>query len=359
MNSKYWLLTQIPKYKLFKAIGSPKILPLNLTVSVTYRCNSRCKTCNVWKKKVDEFSLDEFDRTFKNIGMQPYWFTLSGGEPFLRTDIVDICNSIYNNCRPGIINIPTNGILYQRIPGMVEEIIKSCPDAQIIINISLDGVGEKHDEIRNVKGNFDKTMRTYEALRSLDYPNFNLGIHTVISNFNVSNIPEIYDYVESLKPDSYITEIAEERVELDTVNSGVTPSLEDYEKSINFLNSKIKNNGYKGISKITQFFREEYYKMVKRVLAEKKQVIPCYAGFASAHIAPDGDVWTCCIRAEPIGNLRDSNYNFAEIWHSDRASELRDSIKNKICFCPLANVSYTNMFHNVNVLSKIALKAIT
>ncbi len=167
MNSKYKLLSQIPKYKLFRSFGYPKMLPLNLTVSATYHCNSRCKTCNVWKKKVDELSLEEFDKIFKNIGHQPYWFTISGGEPFLRNDIVDICNSIYDNCKPGIINIPTNGILYQKIPKMVEEIVETCPNTKIIINISLDGIMEEHDGIRCVKNNYEKTINTYTALRQL------------------------------------------------------------------------------------------------------------------------------------------------------------------------------------------------
>lgn len=354
MNSKYNILTQIPKYKLFRALGYPKMLPLNLTVSVTYHCNSRCKTCNVWKKETQEFSFDEFDRTFKNIGHQPYWFTLSGGEPFLRTDLVEIAKSAYDHCKPGIINIPTNGILYQRIPQMVEEIIKGCPDSQIIVNLSLDGIGERHDEIRNVKGNFERAMKTYEALRALKYKNFNLGIHTVISVFNVSEIPQIYEYMQALKPDSYITEIAEERIELDTIGKGVTPDPEDYGKAIDFLISKMENETHTGVSKMTQAFRKEYYGMVKRVLAEKKQILPCYAGFTSAHIAPDGDVWGCCIKADPIGNLRDTGYDFGKLWGNEKASEMRRPIKAGDCHCPLANASYTNMFCSYGSLVKVA-----
>src|SRR5574341_1427181 len=235
MKTKKEIILKIPQYKLFRKYNYPKTLPLNLTVSITYHCNSRCKTCNVWKKKTSEFSPDEFDRAFESIGKSPYWLTVSGGEPFLRQDIVEICCSAYNHFEPGIINIPTNGILYNKIPGKVEEIIENCKETQIIVNLSIDGIGEKHDHIRNVKDNFEMALKTYEALRALEYPNFNLGIHTVISKYNVNEIPGIYDYFREKDPDSYITEVAEERVELDTIGSGITPSAGDYTKAIDFL----------------------------------------------------------------------------------------------------------------------------
>jgi len=354
----YEILSKIPQYKLFRKYNYPKILPLSLTVSVTYKCNSRCKTCNVWKKKVNEFSLDEFDKTFESIGTSPYWLTISGGEPFLREDIVEICDSGYKHFKPGIINIPTNGILYNKIPARVEEIIKNCPETQVIINLSIDGIGEKHDNIRNVKNNFEKTLKTFDALRSFEYPNFSLGIHTVISKYNVADIPEIYDYFLKKKPDSYISEIAEERVELDTIGAGITPSLEEYTQAIDFLSNKVKQEKHAGISRMTQAFRLEYYDHVKKVLREKKQILPCYAGFASAQIAPDGDVWTCCIRADPVGNLREVDYDFKKVWFSDRANVLRESIKKKECYCPLANAHYTNMLCDPMTMLKVVSRAV-
>ncbi len=357
MNNKYNIFTYIPKCKLFRTFGYPKMMPFNITVSVTYHCNSRCKTCNVWKKRVKEFSLDEFDLTFKNIGNQPYWLTISGGEPFLRKDIVDICKSVYDNCKPGIINIPTNGILYDIIPGKVQEIIDVCPDTQIIINLSLDGIEEKHNEIRCVEKNYEKAIKTYDALcqikENVKTNNFELGIHTVISQFNVHQIPDIYKRLKELKPDSYITEIAEERVELDTIGTGITPNLEDYSKAIDFLVCELNTQEFSGMSKITQSFRLQYYDMVKRTFKEKRQILPCYAGFASAQIAPNGDIWTCCVRADSIGNLRDHDYDLKKIWLSDKAEKMRKSIKNKECWCPLANAAYTNMLMDTRSLFNI------
>ena len=202
MKNQYLILPKIPQYLLFRRFNVPKILPLNLTVSVSYHCNSRCKTCNVWKKKTNEFTVEEFDKTFASIGKSPYWLTLSGGEPFLRSDIVDICSSAYRHFEPGIINIPTNGILHNSIPKKVEEILTTCPESQIIVNLSIDGIGEDHDLIRGITGNFEKSMKTFDALSLLDYPNFSLGIHTVISRYNVHKIPQIYKFFQKKHPDS-------------------------------------------------------------------------------------------------------------------------------------------------------------
>jgi MoaA/NifB/PqqE/SkfB family radical SAM enzyme len=298
-------------------------------------------------------SIEEFDKIFRKIG-GAYWFTLSGGEPFLRDDIVEVCRSVHDNCKPGIINIPTNGLLCDVIPGRVKEILEVCPGSQIVVNVSIDGVGEQHDEIRGVKGNFERAMKTYEALRSLNSKNFELGIHTVISAFNVNEIPKIYEQLKGLKPDSYITEIAEERVELGTVGEKITPPLEDYSKAVDYLLEEIKRQDFKGISKLTRAFRLEYYKLVKKTLKEKKQVIPCYAGFASAQIAPDGDVWACCIKAEPIGNLREVNYDFRKIWFNQKTNNIRKPIMTGHCYCPLANASYTNMICNFKSLTKVS-----
>jgi MoaA/NifB/PqqE/SkfB family radical SAM enzyme len=340
-------------YKMFRFFGWPGILPINLTVSLTYRCNSMCKTCKLWQREaVEELSVDEYSKIFKKFG-EAYWFTMSGGEPFLRKDIVDICRLAHDNCKPGIINIPTNGLLHNVIPDRVKEILKVCPNSQVVVNVSMDGYEGQHDEIRGIPGNFEKTLKTYNALRALKADNFELGIHSVISVFNVHEIPKVHENLRLLKPDSYITEIAEERVELGTIGKGITPSLEDYSAAVDYLSDYIKNNEWHGTSKLTQSFRLEYYKLVKRALKEKHQPIPCFAGIASAQISPDGDVWSCCIRAEPLGNLRAVDYDFREIWFSEKAKQSRASIKARECYCPLANASYTNMLCDFKTLAKV------
>ncbi len=349
-------LASIPLYKLMRATGWPRLLPLNLTVSVTYRCNSRCLTCNVYEKEARELTSEELDMVFSSLGRTPYWFTMSGGEPFLRSDLPQICESAWSRCRPGIINIPTNGLLTDRVVSMVGDIAGRCAGAQVIINLSIDEIGERHDRIRGVPGAYEKVRATYEGLARLGAPNLTLGVHTVISVHNVDRIPEIYRHVKSeLGPDSFITEIAEERVELGTMGAGITPDRDSYGRAVDFLIDRIKGEEYRGISRVTQSFRVRYYELVKRFLETGRQEIPCYAGVASAQIAPDGDVWFCCIQAEPMGNLREADYDFGRIWFGEKAREARKRVAAGACACPLANAGYTNMLMHVPTLTSVAL----
>jgi len=344
------VLSKVPSYVLFRTIGWPRQLPMNLTLSVSYRCNSHCKTCNIHEKKADELSLDEWRKIFKSLGRGVFWVTMSGGEPFLHQDLPEIVRSVYDECRPAIINIPTNGLLAERIPKVVAEIADYCRQAQVVINVSIDDVGERHDIIRGVPGNYERALRTLAALKRVDSPNLSIGVHTVISRFNVDRIPSIYDTLSELHPDSYITEIAEEREELRTIDSGIAPSPEEYAKAVDYLLSHLKQDHFAKVGRITRAFRIEYYQMVKRILTEKRQIIPCYAGFASAQVSPDGDVWMCCVKAEPVGNLKDNGYDFGRVWFSKKAELLRRGIRKGECFCPLANASYTNMLHNAESL---------
>ena len=353
------VLPKIAKMQASYALGKPLALPMNLTISVSYRCNSRCKTCNVWQRPNDDFTIEEYDHTFASIGRDAYWFTFSGGEPTLRKDLPEMVEAAYRHCRPGIINIPTNGIQDKIIPARIERVLQAAPTSEVIINLSLDGVGEKHDIVRGVKGNFERAMRTYAGLKALKghYKNFTLGVHTVISNFNVDEFEHIYAFVrDELKPDSFISEIAEERVELDTVGMGITPPIQKYQPVIERLQEGIRKAEFNGVSRITQAFRDRYYDIVKRTLVEHRQVIPCLAGVASAQIAPNGDVWTCCIRAESVGNLREHGYDFRSVWTTAHADELRRSIKAGECYCPLANASYTNMLCHTPTLTSVALE---
>ncbi len=352
-----YLMFRMLGYWFMKQIGFPRLLPINYTVSLLYTCNSRCVTCNIWKKKAKNLSVAEYAKIFKSIGKAPYWITFSGGEPFLRPDLAELVKTIYRISRPRIINIPTNGILTNNIVKDVKQIATDCPKAQIIINISIDGIEEQHDEIRKVPGNYRKAVATFHKLKALKLSNLTVGIHTVISRFNVESFPGIANELLRLKPDSYITEIAEERVELDTLGANITPTLIAYKSAIDYLIHRIKNEDYSGMSKITMAFRIEYYNLVKRIMRDERQVIPCYSGVASAQISPDGDLWSCCIKAKSLGNLREHKYNFKHVWFSPETELERRSIHRKECWCPLANAAYTNMLMDLPTLIRVFFRS--
>ncbi|OGC47092.1 MAG: hypothetical protein A3A94_03545 [Candidatus Portnoybacteria bacterium RIFCSPLOWO2_01_FULL_43_11] len=360
------MINLIPKiffYNLFYYFGWPKIGPFNITLGLTYNCNSRCQTCNIWRKTpVRELNLDEHKKIFKSIGRFPYEIILTGGEPFLKKEIVSICGLIDKYLKPKAIIIPTNGLLSEIIPKRVEEILKSLPKTDIVVNLSLDGFGPLHDKIRGIPGNFDKALKTYNALRSLKAGNKNLDfkIHTVISKFNVKEIPQIYRYIrDELGSPPFITEIAEERVELNTLGSMISPLTADYIRVVDFLISEIKKEKFSGLDRVIQAFRIEYYNLVKKILLNKKRALPCFAAITSVQITPDGYVWACCIKGESMGDLRRANYDFNKIWQSQRAKSIRKAIKERKCFCPLANASYTNMLCHLPTLLKVGLRLLT
>jgi MoaA/NifB/PqqE/SkfB family radical SAM enzyme len=357
MNFAPGILPRIPLFKLYRKFGWPQLLPLNLTLSPSPKCNSRCLTCNIWMKREDELSIDEWDKVLASLGKAPYWFTISGGEPLMYPHVVELAELAYRHCAPGVINIPTNSLL-PTIPDRVERIAKACPESQLIINLSLDGIGAKHDYIRGIPGNFVKFEERLRQLLSLKkkFKNLTIGIHSVVSVFSVGHLDELIAYADKSGADQFITEIAEPRVELDTVGLPITPSQKDYTQAIDRLITYVESKQFSGVAKITEALRVEYYKLVKRILDEKDQVIDCYAGWVSAQIYANGTVWPCCVRADNLGNLRDHHYDFKEIWFGEKIREVRRSIAAKECHCPLANASYTNMLHDIPTLTRVARK---
>ena len=357
MNSGTGILARIPLFKLYRNFGWPQLLPLNLTLSPSPKCNSRCLTCNIWMKRENELKIDEWDKVLASLGNAPYWFTISGGEPLMYPHVVELAQSAYKHCSPGVINIPTNAIL-PNIPDRVEQIAKSCPKSQLIINLSLDGIGPKHDYIRGIPGNFVKFEERLKQLLSLrkSFKNLTVGIHSVVSVFSVGHLDELIAYADKSGADQFITEIAEPRVELDTVGLPITPGPAAYTKAIDRLIAYVESKQFTGMAKITEAIRVEYYKLVKRILEEKDQVIDCYAGWVSAQIYADGTVWPCCVRADDLGNLRDYNYDFKEIWFGEKIKKVRRSIAAKECHCPLANAMYTNMLHDIPTLARVGAK---
>lgn len=352
----------------YKFSNNKNTSPLTLTFSVTAACQSRCKTCNIGHlyledptRRDKDLTLTEIEKIFKT--MKPvYFFNLSGGEPFLRDDLPQIVELACKYLKPAIIHTPTNAILsdkiYEKSKEILEIIKRYNPKVPFTIKPSIDGVGDLHDEIRGVKGNFSKLLKTIDLLKELEkqYDNFHLELGTVISNFNIDHLGEIEDFVHSLNVESYRNEVAEQRTEFFNIGDPITPSGEVYQKLIKDFSKKIRENIHKKkeLARTTEALRLVYYDIAGRVLEEKRQVIPCYAGISNAHINYDGGVWPCCVLGydKEMGNLREYDYDFNSLWHSDRAREVRKFIKDKNCACPLANQAYSNILMHTPSLFK-------
>jgi sulfatase maturation enzyme AslB (radical SAM superfamily) len=201
-----------------------------------------------------------------------------------------------------------------------------------------------YDYIRGVKDGFQYVKKTYQSLKTMKYTNLTVGIGTVVSKFNVQYLAQIYEYVmHTLKPDSYVTEIAEQRHELDTLDADISPEVDEYHQVVDYLCTQLIQEKFHGISRLIRAFRLEYYQMTAKMLRIQRQIIPCYGGFNSCLITPDGNVWPCCVRENSMGSLKDTGYDFRKLWSGKQAEDVRKAIKTDRCFCPLANVAYTNM----------------
>ena len=161
------LIPRLPLYWAFRAFGWPAVKPFSVVVSVSFRCNSKCRTCDVWRRPNDDLTLEEWDKVFASLGRAPFYMTFTGGEPFLRADLDDLVIAAYRHCRPEVITIPTNGMLTERVVEKVARMCRECPQSSIGINLSLDGLEDEHDDIRGVEGNWKLAMETWRRLKEL------------------------------------------------------------------------------------------------------------------------------------------------------------------------------------------------
>ena len=361
------ILPKIIRYRLHRLSLISPGTPLNLTFSVTNACQSRCRTCSIWKlyrdnplKRDEELSIDEIEKIFRSLG-HIYIFNISGGEPFLRPDLPQIVRLACEHLTPAVVHIPTNALAADLVEQKALEILRIIhdidPAIQLTLKPSLDHIGERHDDIRGVKGNFDKVIDLFHRLKTLqnDYKNLHVELGTIISSWNVNDIEEISGFVAGLGPDSYRNEIAEQRSELFNREDSVTPSPEEYRKAVDVFLRQARSTKMDRpfFQRLNNAFRLVYYDLAVRIMKEERQVIPCYAGVSNAHMSPYGDIWPCCTLGYEMsmGNVRRYDYDFQALWTSLRADETREYIRQGNCHCPMANQAYSNiLMHPTSML---------
>ena len=322
---------------------------------VTYRCNSRCKHCFNWKNLTDlnkqELTLDEITKISKNLPTFP-WFLISGGEPFLREDMPQIIKIFYDNNNLKYVTLPTNGILSTKIRDQVKEILTQCNGISLTMSLSLDHIGAKHDSLRNTKGNFESLITTFNYLKELkkEHKNLLIKFNTVITNKNYKDLDEIISYVKRLEPDLHTFDF----IRGDPLDKTFTlPPKEKIKEIIKKIKSTNKDyGGYTNLSVQNKLIKNiagsvvlRYYDLFYETLEEKKQVIPCYAGYLSLVIYPYGDV-SFCEMLEPFANLRDFDYNYKSIIKSQQSEKIKKLIKNKECYCYHPCYQYLNILYN-------------
>ncbi len=358
---KEFPIARLPLYYSAKKRGRFLPLPINVVFVTTLRCNSRCKTCFIWRGREDcgrELSLDEYQKVLKAMP-KTYWVTVGGGEVFLREDAAAIVRAICDNLKPRIVTIPSNGSSPEKISLLANELSKKYPGIRFIFNLSLDNIAEKHDAIRGMPGSFSLLSESIKRLKEIKNNNLSLGIHTVISDYNFSDFISIYNWVkENINPDFHIIEDAQVRDEFMNQNAKLLSDKQKYNSAIDFYNAKIKEEKKRGFDRIKKAFRLTYYERVKKDFLCAKKPYPCYAGYISCQINHDGEVWACAKQRFVLGNLRDYGYSFRDLWRSDAANKMRERIKAKDCSCHISNTAYTNMLLSPSAMAKVLINAI-
>lgn len=303
--------------------------PYKLNYAITYRCNSRCKTCSIWKQKPsDELTLDEV-RKFAQKNRSFRWIALTGGEPFLRADVVEIVRAFKDNL-PGLylLTIPTNSLcsLEKEVSQIEEMIGMGIP--KIVITVSLDGNREFHDMVRGVPGNYDRAIALYKRLSELHekHPNFSAVFGYTISKLNQGHLRETYEGVKRDVPGVTHNDFHVNLAQLSDnyyKNSGES-ILADRKVALDEL-SYAFSNMRKGsvMSRIEYVFVKGLIEFVKSGKAPMK----CRSLDASLFMDSSGNLYPSIMWNKRIANVREIDYDLGMVWHGEQVNSLREQIR--------------------------------
>ncbi|MGV3517153.1 radical SAM protein [Luteitalea sp.] len=190
-------------------IGRVKALhPTVLIFHVTFVCDARCNMCSNWTRgnRKEDMTLEQIEQVFDS----PLWkhienASISGGEPTTRNDLVDIVRVMIDKLpRLRKLTLNTTGLTPHRGIPMLTKIVQMCHARGVIFStrVSVDGVGDMHNEVRRVKRGFDKAEQTIAAMKELQksYP-FNFGISTTIFSMNLDDAENILAWARREKLD--------------------------------------------------------------------------------------------------------------------------------------------------------------
>jgi len=303
--------------------------PYKLTYAVTSRCNSRCRFCGVWQKKATpELTLDDINSLARNMPALQ-WIDFTGGEPTLRPDLADIIAAFKKWC-PALIYVhfPTNGLQPEKIAAVCNR-VAALRLPRFIVTVSIDGPPAIHDELRGVPDAFARASETIRQLRALDGVEVFVGMTLYGRNVN-----SIDDTVSAL-------------VDAIPGFSGRGMHLNFPHRSDHFYGNAdadfclapdaITSTVEK--LKQTRHFPTTPFALVERMYQDRipayfrtgKCPQRCAALQSSVFLAPDGTVYPCSMWSQPLGNVRDCDFNISSLIRSSRAQSLRRDLVNKEC----------------------------
>ncbi len=273
------------------------VRPLFLDYAVTWRCNARCVMCDTWKAKdinpqgvAGELSLDELagilERDAEFLG-EVQKVGLTGGEPFLREDLVELVRLLHRRLPGARMSLVSNGLMTERILKALARMREFFPE--LVFSVSLDGLDGVHDQVRGVPGAFAKAMATIRGAREL-------GL-TVTSGLTVGRLNH-----DQVRPVADLL-----------AGMGVDFSCNLQERGGNFHNAgradDLTAEQKAGLARTLARWPHHYYMdNVRAQLAGARRTLPCYAGFTSYFLSPEGKVAVCNLISQPLGDLREQPF---------------------------------------------------
>ena len=188
----------------FKAIR-----PTVLIYNCTFVCDARCEMCGNWKMgdRKSDMTLDQLD----GVMAHDFWgavenLNISGGEPTTRNDLPEMVE-LFSRRLPRIrkIGVNTTGLTPHRAIPMLTRIVEFCAEKNVLLSVrvSLDGIGDIHNQVRQVKAGFDKACQTIDAMQALaeKHPNFQFGLAATIFAMNLEDSDKLLAWAKSRRLD--------------------------------------------------------------------------------------------------------------------------------------------------------------
>jgi MoaA/NifB/PqqE/SkfB family radical SAM enzyme len=185
------------------------IRPTVLIYNCTFVCDARCEMCHNWKHgdRKSDLTLDQLDRAMAH----DFWgaienLNISGGEPTTRNDLPEMVELFHRRLpRLRKIGINTTGLTPHRAIPQLARIVEYCAQHNLLFSarVSLDGIGDIHDQVRHVQRGFDKATETIAAMQALAerHATFQFGIAATIFATNMEDAKNILAWARTRKLD--------------------------------------------------------------------------------------------------------------------------------------------------------------
>ena len=354
-----------------RLVSKKGALPVYMVYFITDACNAKCKHCLLadgahpgWETpsmqfRKQELTLEEIDKVTASMGRSLMFLLPTGGEPFLRKDIGEIVKIFYKNTGVRNVGIPTNGSTTARTLKIVEDVLQSCPDLDFGIDVSLDGVGALHDEIRVFPGLFERSVQTYKELKRLarHYPKLNVNVETTVSSHNDRHLLENYAFFRNeLQVENVFTLLTRGSPKESVAKFF---DIKRYEEYAAVIEKDMKSGALVGyetfpFADFINAKRIVRHRLIAEIAKTNQYQIPCYAGSLGAAMFANGDIYPCELLIDrKLGNVRESGYDFTRIWFGAKADEARRFIRDTKCFCTYECFLTVNILFNPRMMPRI------